>query len=252
MIKATRCDKFTYKYCFYWRVVQIKPFQIIPVIDLMRGKVVHARFGQRDQYQPINSLLCQTSEALDVVSALLKLYPFQTLYIADIDAIQGIGNHDTLIEKMNQTFPSIAIWLDCGNHQSSCKVKPVLGSESIKDLQSYLENKKPHVLSLDFNAQDAIGNAELHQSSEYWPEEVICMALNAVGRKLGADYERLNHLIALNQSRKNPSAIYAAGGVRNTEDLQTLENMGISGALLATALHNGHITGEDIVKFYRQ
>lgn len=187
-----------------------------------------------------------------MVSALLKLYPFQTLYIADIDAIQGIGNHDALIEKINETFSNTAIWLDCGNHQSSCDVKPVLGSESIRDLRSYLENKKVHVLSLDFGTQDAIGITDLHQSSEHWPEEVICMTLNAVGREQGADYERLNHLIALNKSRKKPSAIYAAGGVRNIEDLQTLENMGISGALLATTLHNGQITGKDIAKFYRQ
>lgn len=228
------------------------PFQIIPVIDLMHGQVMHAKFGQRDQYQPINSRLCASSEALDVVAALLKLYPFRTLYIADIDAILGNGNHDVLIEKINQAFPNVAIWLDSGTHQTSCKAKPILGSESIFNLESHLENKSPHVLSLDFNTLGAMGISDLHETAKFWPDEVICMTLNAVGGNQGADTLRLQQLIEFNKPRKNPAKLYAAGGVRNIDDLQALASMRLAGALLASALHNGQITGEAIAKFYSQ
>ena len=222
----------------------MQSFQIIPVIDLMRGQVEHAKFGQRDRYQPIKSRLCETSEALDVVSALLKLYPFTTLYIADIDAILGTGNNDSLVEKIHLNFPNLQIWLDAGNYQTSCKSLPVLGSESFSNLETYLESNKPHVLSLDFNAQGAMGITDLHETAKFWPHEVICMTLNAVGSGQGVDAARLQQLIALNQSSK----LYAAGGVRNIADLQTLASMRLSGALVASALHNGYITGDDIDK----
>jgi phosphoribosylformimino-5-aminoimidazole carboxamide ribotide isomerase len=228
--------------------MQIQSFQIIPVIDLMRGQVVHAKFGQRDRYKPIKSRLCDSNNGLDVVAALLKLYPFRTLYIADIDAILGTSSHDSLIEKITQNFPNVTIWLDCGNHKSSTKTMPILGSESIVSLKSYLGNKNPHVLSLDFNAHGAMGITELHDSSNYWPGELICMTLNAVGSAQGVDALRLQQLIALNKSSK----IYAAGGVRNIEDIQKLASMRLSGALVASALHNGKITHEDIAKFYAQ
>ena len=35
--------------------------------------------------------------------------------------------------------------------------------------------------------------------------------------------------------------IYAAGGVRNEKDLARLENIGVAGVLLASALHDGSI-----------
>ena len=232
--------------------MQTQAFQIIPVIDLMRGQVVHAKRGQRSQYQPIQSLLCGSSDALEMVAALLKLYPFQTIYIADIDAILDVGNHDTLIEKISETFPNLNIWLDAGKHKSRAITKPVLGSESFLTLKSYLKNKNAHVLSLDFNAQGALGIGELHDLNRYWPEEVICMTLNAVGNAQGVDTSRLQQMIALNNTKKNPSKIYAAGGVRNIDDLQTLASMRLAGALLASALHNGQITSEDIAQFYAQ
>jgi phosphoribosylformimino-5-aminoimidazole carboxamide ribotide isomerase len=228
--------------------VQDFPFQIIPVIDLMHGQVVHAKHGLRERYQPIKSQLCDSSDALNVVTALLKLYPFRTIYIADIDAILGSGSNDSLIDKINLKFPNLNIWLDAGSHHTSIKSTAVLGTECISDLQRYLENKNPHVLSLDFNTNGAMGISELHDSAQYWPTEVICMTLNAVGGAQGIDAARLEQIIALNKSSK----LYAAGGVRNIEDLQTLASMSLAGALIASALHNGKITQTDIAKFYAQ
>ena len=61
--------------------------QIIPVIDLMQGQVVHAKFGQRSTYAPISSDLCTTSAAHDVVAALVKLYRFHVIYIRPLNEI---------------------------------------------------------------------------------------------------------------------------------------------------------------------
>lgn len=231
--------------------------QVIPVIDLMQGQVVHAKLGLRSQYQPIQSSLCNDSSPLAIVATLLELYPFQTLYIADLDAILGVGHHTELIELISKTYPQLTIWLDSGIRQANAwvrykikQIKPVIGSENIASLQDYraisdvCENQ--HILSLDYTASSQLGINDLHESASYWPDNTICMTLNAVGSGQGVDINRLNILIQLNKLRKTPSKIYAAGGVRNPSDLALLTTMGITGVLVASALHNQKISAQDL------
>ena len=231
--------------------------QIIPVIDLLHNVVVHAKRGQRQHYQPIQSLLTASSAPLDIVTALLELYPFQTLYIADLDAICGTGNNDSAIEVISQAYPKLTIWLDCGIGQMNARalyiggnIRPVVGSENIQNLQDYrtisYACQSKHVLSLDYSTTSAMGISELHQSARFWPDDTICMTLNAVGSEQGVDIERLNMLIKMNNARKSRSRLYAAGGVRNIADLQVLVEIGVTGALVATALHNKQLSADDI------
>ena len=231
--------------------------QIIPVIDLMLGQVVHAKHGLRSQYQPIQSSLCTNSAPLNVIDALLKLYPFQTLYIADLDAILGTGNHSELMSEISQKYANLTIWLDCGIRQANARalyhntnIRPVVGSENIANLQDYRAIsygcESQHILSLDYSATSAMGISELHKSARFWPDNTICMTLNAVGNLQGVDVDKLNELIQLNSARKTPSNLYAAGGVRHLADIQLLVKMGMAGALVASALHAGKLTKADI------
>ena len=43
--------------------------------------------------------------------------------------------------------------------------------------------------------------------------------------------------------------IYVAGGVRHEADLELLDEMGVDGVLIATALHRQRITNETLNKF---
>src|SRR5262245_9451555 len=72
----------------------VRRMEVIPVIDLRGGVVVRARMGQRDHYRPIETPLSATSDAVDVTRGLLSLFPFRTLYVADLDAIERTGNND--------------------------------------------------------------------------------------------------------------------------------------------------------------
>lgn len=231
--------------------------QIIPVIDLMQGQVVHAKRGMRSQYQAIQSGLCEGSAPFTVIEALLKLYPFQTLYIADLDAILGRGDHTECISQICENYPQLTIWLDCGIRQVNARalyqqtnIRPVVGSENIANLQDYRAIsygcESQHILSLDYSATSAMGIAELHNSARFWPDNTICMTLNAVGNSQGVDLDKLKQMIQLNRARKTPSRIYAAGGVRHLADIQRLEQMGINGALVATALHSGALSQAEI------
>lgn len=231
--------------------------EIIPVIDLLNGKVVYAQRGQRSHYRPITSPLCATSRPADIVKALLGLYPFTRLYIADLDAIQNQGNNNAIIQEIKVSHPQLEIWLDGGFRQEhelrvwkSMGVACVLGSESLESVDHFLaltSERDGIVLSLDFNSDGYIGPEGLLDAPELWPHKVIVMTLAQVGSNLGPDLEKLEKAVrAASDKGVTPPSIYAAGGIRNMADMVSLKSIGIAGALVATALHNGSITSEDI------
>src|SRR5262244_3681543 len=88
--------------------------QVIPVLDLKGGAVVHARMGQRAQYRPIETPLSPTSNPIDVARGLLSIYPFSSFYIADLDAITGAGNNDAALTELRGEFPQSTFWVDNG------------------------------------------------------------------------------------------------------------------------------------------
>ena len=232
--------------------------QIIPVIDLKQGQVVHAKHGQREHYLPIESVLSASSEVFSIVEGLIKLYPFRTIYIADIDAITNMGNHFAQIELLSGLYPQVNWWVDCGiSHVNArilyapqANIRAVFGSENIQTLQDYramsYAYESRHVLSLDKLNGAELGAKDLHETGLYWPDDVICMTLNNVGSAVGPDVERLKALQQLNLARKKPARLFAAGGVRNMADIQQLKLHGLTGALLASALHNGSINVQDL------
>jgi len=70
------------------------------------------------------------------------------------------------------------------------------------------------------------------------------MALTRVGSASGPDI----HLLTSIKSRAAGRQVYAAGGVRDAADLTALAGARISGALIATSLHNGKLTGAQIAR----
>ncbi len=227
--------------------------QIIPVIDLMYGIVVHAKQGDRKNYQPIQSQLTTSHQALDIVAALLDIYPSEKLYVADLDAIQktdGIHrNNYSVIADIRNRYPDLEIWVDAGisnaaelNVWGSSCVRLVIGSESFAKLDHYLvikESLQDHfILSLDFMPQGYQGPLELLENPAYWPQEVIAMTLANVGANVGVNTSLLNHI----KKRAPQTNIYAAGGLRSLEELNQLSKMGIKGALVASALHQKQLT----------
>ena len=237
-----------------------RPVQIVPVIDLMQGQVVHARRGARDSYQPLQSGLCSGCDPLDVVGGLLALYPFETLYIADLDAIRATADHSECIALLRRHFAGLTLWVDAGiGNWTALELwrerdlgHAVIGSESLADLGilERLRSEQLHnghakdfpILSLDFRKREFLGPGKLLQAPMLWPERVIAMTLGRVGSEEGPDLERLQDL----QQRAPGKRIYAAGGVRNGADLERLAQAGVAGVLVATALHDGRIGRNEI------
>jgi len=221
--------------------------KIIPVIDLKDGVVVHAQQGRREQYQPISTNLCQSSDIYQVIEAFLGLYDFDTIYIADLNAITQQGDHEHLINEVLIAFPQMLFWIDSGYQrfkQYPDNHLPVLGSECFSDeTASELKAFNKHfILSLDYSMSKALGAKNFFSDENLWPVTIIIMTLNRVGSNQGPDLDKLNWFC-----RKYPHKHFvAAGGIRNTDDLQALKRVGIQHSLIASALHSQAISREDI------
>ena len=228
--------------------------QIIPVLDLKDRTVVRARMGQRDVYQPIETPLSPSSDPVDVARGLLSIHPFKTIYVADLDAIEGRGNNDAGLARLGDAFPGVELWVDNGigdaararDWLASRAGSLVLGSESQRDTRTIraLAADPRVVLSLDFRGATFTGPPTLLAEPDSWPCDVIVMTLARVGSGAGPDLARLSEI----QAKSAQRSIYAAGGVRDAADLAVLNGLGIAGALVATSLHDGRLTGADIAK----
>jgi phosphoribosylformimino-5-aminoimidazole carboxamide ribotide isomerase len=224
----------------------------IPVIDLMGGQVVRARMGDRASYRPLESPLSPSSSAIDVVRGLLGIFPFPTLYVADLDAIQGGEGNCQTLRRIRAEFPSLQMWVDNGAADASSLDAligadlgtPVVGSESQRDRGLIAQNRDPMriVLSLDFRGDAFQGPQEILAEPATWPQRVIVMTLARVGSGAGPDLARFAAIRSIADGRE----IYAAGGVRNAADLRALKKAGVSGALIATALHELRIVRSDL------
>ena len=182
------------------------------------------------------------------------IIPFETLYIADLDAIQKHGDHFETVAKLRAAMPHVDIWIDAGiaSIEDSARwlelgLDCVIGSESQPDVETVRQliekiGMERMLLSLDFVAGQPKGPAELFVDTRFWPQRMIAMTLGRVGSYAGPDVDLLESL----RQRADGHRIYAAGGVRDISDLEKLKSMGIAGALLASALHDAEVTSEQI------
>jgi phosphoribosylformimino-5-aminoimidazole carboxamide ribotide isomerase len=241
---ATRRDKLDYQQ-FHCQLAYV---EIIPVVDLLGGQVVHARRGDRAQYRPLVSTLCDDAEPTRVVAAILKHFPSRRLYVADLDAITGRGDHAALIRALRVQHADVEFWVDAGfvdpastaRFASVPGVVAIVGSETLPDMDSYLRLRSmwpDAVLSLDFRGAAFLGPPELLASPETWCKRIVHLDLLQVGSESGPAIESASRL----RLRAPDREIYAGGGVRDVADLDRLASAGLAGALVATALHRGAI-----------
>ena len=230
--------------------------EIIPVIDIYQNQVVHAVKGQRQNYRPLQTSLCNSHSPEDIVQAFIDTYPFKTIYIADLDAIQGHTNNDQLIEQLLNKFQSISFWIDQGitstiELEIQSRRQNVIGSEtniSPETLNELITLSPEIILSLDFHTKNFLGDPDLLQKINLWSERIIIMSLAHVGSNNGPDYKLISDM----QKNAGNRKLYVAGGVRYEDDLHVLSDMGIDGVLIATALHTQQITPNTLNKFTKK
>jgi len=227
--------------------------QIIPTIDLIKGVVVHARKGRRAAYRPLQTPLCSEPTPHALIAAFLSLYPFDTIYLADLDALMGQGNHREMLGRLQNDYPMLKFWIDQGLPESgtvnwTANHVPVIGSESLgaghlSRLQAFRDK---FILSLDFMGEHLLGaHGLIEDPHELWPEKIIVMSLSRIGGNEGPDFQRLARF----RAELPEKTLIAAGGLRGEDDLKRLKDLGIDGVLVASALHSGAL-GSSVLRNY--
>ncbi|MCB1746595.1 MAG: nickel transporter [Gammaproteobacteria bacterium] len=224
--------------------------RIIPVIDLKDGQAVHARQGRRDSYAPLVTRFADDAEPLAVARGMAAALPITHIYLADLDAIMFDRPNLATVRALARALPRLRLLVDAGfGPQRDCAawlelatVDIVVASEALTTLAEYdaLVARIPAprlVLSLDRNAAGPLGCAELFEASARWPARVIHMNLARVGADGGPDLAGLDAL----RARAGAREVFAAGGVRGSDDLTVLAEHGIAAALVGTALHDGRL-----------
>ena len=144
--------------------------EVIPVIDLKDGVVVHARLGLRSEYAPIKTPLSLTSRPNDVARGLLSIFPFRKFYVADLDAIEHKGDNNAALRQLSADYPDLVFWVDAGiadAHDAERWLEAgfghlVLGSETQRDSElSAIFVETTHHPSLDFRGDAFLGPAAL-------------------------------------------------------------------------------------------
>ena len=218
------------------------------VLDILNGAVVHAVRGERSRYEPIASFsqIVSTSEPLGIVQ---ELHP-REIYIADLNLLTGRGDNLAIIKEistMARTMADTAVSKAGDLDRLPASISAVLGTETaslqlIKEaaigrrVVVSIDMMKKKVLARDPELAGQTPLQLLQRLSGLKLEGIILLELDKVGTSSGLDIRFLEEAAA---ASKHP--LILGGGVKGEEDLKALEEMGFSGALVATAVHNGRI-----------
>ena len=242
--------------------------EIIPVIDLKGGVVVHAIGGQRERYCPVVSRLTTSSRPGDVAAAFAALGARQ-VYVADLDAIAGNEPDFAAYKAISET--GLRLWLDAGvRHPEDARHiaqsigdggaldSLVIGLETLATTAALCDllsapTAARMVLSLDHR-----NGQPLTQIPAWRTASVVDIACEAAGlgvrRFIDLDLARVGSgdgpqgrglADQLRHAHKD-AFIAVGGGVRSAQDLTDLAEMGYDAALVATALHDGSIAETDL------
>ena len=127
--------------------------QIIPVIDLMNKMAVHGKSGNRDEYKPLKSVICNSANPIDVAMA-YKERGAETIYIADLNFIIGNGDNFEVIKEIDFVNKIVDIGVKRREDLENIKKilnkddKAIVATETLKDIE--LLKEKDIVVSLDF------------------------------------------------------------------------------------------------------
>lgn len=220
---------------------------LIPVIDIKDGRVVSGRLGKTDEYEELQSVVCDSSDPL-VVAKTYEELGFSEVYIADIDGItESKPNTDAINRIIDNT--NLSAMVDLGIWSPDLivlmsRVKPVIATETFCSL-NLLEFPGDIVLCIDTvggellsetcgNLSDFISIIKDTQRIK----EVILIDLERLEfAERGPNFELCESVVPKLPGKK---VIYG-GGIRGLYDIYALKKSGIDSVLLGAALYSGII-----------
>jgi phosphoribosylformimino-5-aminoimidazole carboxamide ribotide isomerase len=235
--------------------------RVIPVLDLLGGRAVHARGGVRSEYGPVRSVLYQGDDPLGLALACCEAVGGVEIYLADLDAIGG-GPADLGFLR-RAADAGLRVWVDAGVREPSRVAQlfdagagtVIAATETVPGasaLEAITRGSTPGSIAFGLDlrhgrpilaaegawpAADAEGLVETAWRLEV--RRVVTIDLGRVGT--GTGFGGADLLSAL--GRWPGLEIAAGGGVAGPADLGALEQLGVSAALVGSALHDGRLPG---------
>jgi len=236
--------------------------KVIPVIDVLNGIAVHGIRGERERYQTLKSTLCRSADPLDIALTFESL-GFNRLYLADLDAILGkSANFDVYRQIMTQTRLDLMVDAGTADITKAEEVlatevsKIVIGSETLSSLDFLgqavkafgedkivvsIDQKEGKLLSISeaIASMDTVSVAQ--KLASLGVRQIILLDLDRVGTEHGINLALLRSVL-----EKTGAEVLIGGGIRSLQELEELRKLGVSGALVATILHNGKLTVDEL------
>ena len=238
--------------------------QVIPVLDVQDGQVVQGLAGERERYRPIVSRLCASAEPLQVARAFREHFGFELLYLADLDAIVSGQPAPNLYRDLQDN--GFRLMVDAGLRRA-CEGEVLLdagvqtlvvGLETIfspKELAGVVRQAGADrvLFSLDLKGGRPLANpatwppedpgAILDRAVEAGVRRVLLLDLARVGGGAGIGTERLARQALAHSADLQ---VVVGGGVSGPQDLHQLKRLAVHGVLVASALHDGRLTADDL------
>jgi phosphoribosylformimino-5-aminoimidazole carboxamide ribotide isomerase len=220
--------------------------EIIPVQDIMGGKAVSGRSGNRTEYRPLGTIFTDSSDPVDIAWSM----PYPRLYVADLDGIMK-GAPD--LHRLQKLAGIKALMVDMGikgvddiSWFKGLDAEIVLGTETLegpKVLERAMDEFGERVIvSIDIKEGHVLSRflppepfAALDHLTQLGAKRFIFLDMTSVGT-LG--FGSLEPLLEYANSKYPEIEMIVGGGIKK-EDLEKLEKMGVDGALVGTALHKG-------------
>ncbi len=250
---------------------------VIPVLDLMIGQIVLATEGNRDSYQPVHSRLTHSSQPIDVAKAIFNQTECNCLYLADIDSFAGAKLSWSVYNSLlNSGFGLLidANWMAdrridriADEIEKPEKLNIILSSETLATSDQFacfedlISNHIEPIFSLDVKGESII--TQEGELSDRTPLELVRMAfdrgvrnmivldLDSVGTMSGYTNQEIPvaPIIQEIKSELPDVRLISGGGVKEPKDVQALLDLGCKHALVASAIHDGKFTPDDIAGF---
>jgi len=240
---------------------------ILPVLDLLDGIVVHGVAGNRHLYRPIKSELTDRDDPLGVAEALRDVYGISRLYLADLNGLQlqsvdvgvyaeltGAG-FELVVDAGVRSAAEAGRLIDAGVSEVVLALET---NPSAALLDEVLDRFGPErvVFSLDLKLGEPLGKLDDLPATDARTlavslinrgcRRLIVLDLDAVGSGSGPVTADLCRSI---REVSSESHLITGGGVRDAGDLKTLERAGVDEVMIATALHKGTFTRRQLAKF---
>jgi phosphoribosylformimino-5-aminoimidazole carboxamide ribotide isomerase len=237
--------------------------RLIPVLDLLGGTVVRGVAGERAKYRAVESRLAASAEPLTVARGFRDVLNLTELYIADLDAI--LERRPNLRVSRALAEEGFRLLVDCGvRTEADAEAAFAAGATAVvAGLETLPGPALLEALCRRFGAERVIFSLDLKGgrplANGTWkdvsPELIAADAVDSgIRRMIVLDLSHVGMHGGLGtiamcgdlRARFPQLELITGGGARDAADLRALAAASIDGALVATALHAGTITCEDV------